>query len=214
MKTGPQLLKTLSEFILLLMLCTRDDILTSWCVVLTPAVSVGESWSWGIERNVADSQLESWPLSLPRFVAVLNQKEERYFFLCWSASAVMWKSVLEENQQWDSEDFERLGGLCICACWGNTVGRGQWPSLTLLLNAALWCCHVWTGYQFLWSPWQAIFISSIVLLMYIGWPKGCTFSYGIDLLSSWNVWRSSCFLTNYFVTRQMIMARVLLHSPR
>lgn len=151
----------------------RGDTLTSWCVVLIPAILVGESRSWAIERNVAASRLETWPVSRPGFVAVFNQKEEEGFFLCWSPSSVMWKRVLEENQQEGSEDFERLD-LWISACWGNTVGRGQWHSVTLLLCNALWCCRICNGFQFSQSPREVIFNPNVALLTYISWPKGRT----------------------------------------
>ena len=106
----------------------------------------------------------------------VESEREYFFFLCWSASSVVWKTVLEENQQEQSQDFKRLY-LWICVCWGNIVGvgRGQWPSVTLLFSTVLWCYRIWNGYKFLWSPWQAIFVPSIALVMYISWPKGCPF---------------------------------------
>lgn len=132
---------------------------------------MGESWSWGTKNNVAESQLENWPLLLPSFVTVLNQKEEHLFVFSLLVSQLC---DVEENQQGGSEDFERLE-LWICACWGNAVGRGQCPSVTLLLSTALWCCHVQKGYQFSLSPWQVIFNPNVTLLTYVNWPKGCNF---------------------------------------
>lgn len=148
MKTGPQLLKNSlwvhfaaaaaheTWHFNLLVHCPHSCCLSGWVMELRDREKRG---------RLPAGKLTPLAARLCRSV----ESERREVFFSFAGQPALWCG----NQSWRKNSkgalkiFERLD-LWICACWRNAVGREQWPSVALLLSAALWCCHVWNGHRF------------------------------------------------------------------